>query len=140
MLNALAALIGIASIIDGDTIEIHGQRVRFHGIDSPESRQLCQRDDKPWRCGQAAALALSDYVGKRTVTCDEMGRDRWKRVIARCYVDGVELNAWLVRQGWALDYPRYSKGEFADEQAEAEAAGRGIWASEFQPPWEWRRR
>ncbi len=55
---ALAAVTGIASVIDGDTLEIHGQRIRLHGIDAPESRQLCFIDGKPWQCGKDAANAL----------------------------------------------------------------------------------
>jgi endonuclease YncB( thermonuclease family) len=66
-----AEFTGRASIIDGDTIEIHGQRIRLFGIDAPESQQLCQAGDKPYRCGQQAALALSDHVGGRPVACEQ---------------------------------------------------------------------
>lgn len=133
-----ADLTGRASVIDGDTIEIHGQRIRLHGIDAPEGRQECRRDGRPWRCGTEAANALAGFLGARTVTCRPVDVDRYKRVVARCSVADEDLSAWLVRQGWALDYARYSRGEFQAQQAAAQKARAGVWAGELQPPWEWR--
>ena len=77
-----ADLTGRASIIDGDTIEIHGQRVRLFGIDAPESRQTCEVGGQTYRCGQQAALALADYVGQRTVACEQHDVDRYGRIVA----------------------------------------------------------
>ena len=103
-------LTGVASIIDGDTLEIHGKRIRLHGIDTPESRQTClDSAGKPWRCGQKAALALADRVGRRTVRCEGKKHDRYKRLIAVCYQDKIDLNAWLVSEGWAVAYRKYSE-------------------------------
>jgi endonuclease YncB( thermonuclease family) len=133
-------LIGRASVIDGDTIEIHGQRIRIWGIDAPESRQLCHVQGNPWRCGQRAALALSDWIGHQTVACAERDRDRYGRVVATCSVAGEGVAVWLVRHGWALDWPRYSKGAYAGPQREAAAARAGIWQGDFEKPWEWRHR
>lgn len=130
---------GQASVIDGDTIEIHGQRIRLHGIDAPEGRQLC--DDatgKPWRCGQKAALALSDKIGRRTVSCEPRDRDRYGRVVAVCRLDGVDLNAWIVSEGLAVAYRRYST-DYALQEAAARQAMRGVWAGRFIEPAEWRR-
>ncbi len=135
---ALADVAGTASVIDGDTIEVHGQRIRLHGIDAPESRQLCRRDGKPWQCGKDAANALAEKIARRPVTCEDLGRDRYKRIIARCTVAGEDINAWMVSEGWALAYRRYSL-DYADTEADAQAARRGIWAGEFVKPWEWRR-
>ena len=96
---------GIASVIDGDTIEVHGTRIRLHGVDAPESAQLCTLSTgEPWRCGQQAALALSDRLGRRTIIWDERGQDRYGRTIAVCMLDGENLNKWLVAQGWAVAY------------------------------------
>lgn len=129
---------GRASVIDADTIEIRGQRIRLHGIDAPESDQTCERDGKPWRCGQAAALALSDWLGAAIITCRQTDTDRYKRIVARCTNNGQDVGQWLVAQGWALDWPRYSGGAYAVSQGDAHKNGRGIWSSTFLPPWEWR--
>jgi endonuclease YncB( thermonuclease family) len=134
------SLTGRASVIDGDTLEIRGQRIRLWGIDAPESRQHCYINRRPWRCGQQAALALLDWVGQRTVTCRERERDRYRRIVATCSIGGQDMGAWLVRNGWALDWPQYSRGAYASEQASAAAGKRGMWQGEFQKPWEWRRR
>ena len=135
---ALADVAGVVSVIDGDTLEIHGQRIRLHGIDAPESRQLCRLDGKPWQCGKDAANALADKIARRPVTCDDLGRDRYKRIIARCTVAGEDLEKWMVLQGLALAYRRYSL-DYVDDEADAQTARRGIWAGEFVKPWEWRR-
>ncbi len=135
---ALADVTGPARVIDGDTLEIQGERIRLHGIDAPESRQLCRLDGKPWQCGEAAASALTGKIARQPVTCEDLGRDRYKRIIGRCTVAGEDIESWMVANGWALAYRRYSL-DYVDQEADARAARRGIWASEFVPPWEWRR-
>ena len=92
---ALADVVGTASVIDGDTIEVHGRRIRLHGIDAPESRHLCRLDGKPWQCGKDAANALADKIARRPVTCENLGRDRYKRIIGRCTVGGEYLGEWI---------------------------------------------
>ena len=134
---ALADMAGNATVIDGDTLEIHGQRIRFHGIDAPESDQICRVDGKPWQCGKDATNALADKIARQPVTCEDLGRDRYDRIIARCAVAGEDMGAWMVANGWALAYRRYSL-DYVDEEAATQAAQRGIWASEFAKPWEWR--
>jgi endonuclease YncB( thermonuclease family) len=129
---------GTASVIDGDTIEIHGLRVRLHGIDSPEGRQECTLAGKPWRCGPAAANALSDLIGRRPVTCQQTDTDRYGRAVARCEVAGEDIGRWMVRQGWAMAYAQYSKDYVRDQKA-AKSAKAGLWAGDFMPPWEWRK-
>ncbi len=136
---AAPAITGRASVIDGDTIEIHGQRIRLFGIDAPESAQTCRNDTgRDYRCGQRAALALSDKIGQRTVACDQRDIDRYKRIVAVCRAGDDDLNAWLVREGWAVAYRQFSK-TYVPAEDEAKAAKRGIWAGDFTLPEEWRR-
>ncbi len=135
---ALADVAGPASVIDGDTIEVHGQRIRLHGIDAPESRQLCRLDGKPWQCGKDAANALADKIGRQSVTRKELDRDRYKRIVAKCMVVGEDIGEWLVTNGWAVAYYLYSY-EYSRAEHRAKSARRGIWAGQFVKPWEWRR-
>ncbi len=135
---ALADVTGPARVIDGDTLEVQGQRIRLHGIDAPETRQLCRLDGKPWQCGEDATNALTEKIARQPVTCEDLGRDRYKRIIARCTVAGEDIGTWMVSEGLALAYRRYSL-DYVDQEADAQAARRGIWASEFVKPWEWRR-
>lgn len=130
---------GQASVIDGDTIEIHGQRIRLAGIDAPESDQLCRdADSNHYRCGQKAANDLAAFIDRRPVTCIEVDRDRYQRSVAVCTVGGVDMADWLVRGGLALDWPRYSNGDYAVAQADAERGSKGMWSGSFVKPWDYR--
>lgn len=135
--RAYADMVGEARIIDGDTVEIDGERIRLHGIDAPESRQMCKVVGEEWRCGESATLALIDETTGQSVTCRGKKRDRYGRLIAVCYAGSDDLNAWMVREGWAVAYRRYSK-DYVDEEAAARAASRGVWRGEFELPWKWR--
>ena len=130
---------GVASVTDGDSLEIRGIRIRLHGVDAPESRQLCTRPSgQAWRCGQQAALALSDRIGRRSVSCVARDTDRYGRTIAVCSLDGVDLNGWMAGEGWAVAYRRYSR-DYVNDEADARRAGRNIWSGTFVMPWDWRR-
>ena len=138
-----ADIVGKASVIDGDTIEIHGQRIRLWGIDAPESDQLCRGDDSElYRCGQkaAAALAALFYAVPRPVICSPTGQDQYGRTVAVCHLGspGPDIGQWLVSNGRALDWPQYSKREYEQAQQGAEKAGRGIWSGSFVEPWKYR--
>jgi endonuclease YncB( thermonuclease family) len=134
---AHATIAGVASVTDGDTIQIHGQSIRLHAVDAPEGGQPCQLDGKPWRCGSAAANALAEFLDRRTVTCEPRTRDRYGRTVAVCTVAGQDVGAWLVREGWALAFRNYSS-DYVDEEKAARMASRGLWRGAFTPPWQWR--
>ena len=138
--RAQQSIVGVASVVDGDTIEVHGARIRMHGIDAPESRQECIRaDGTSWRCGQQAALALSDRIGRATVRCEPRDRDRYGRVVAVCFKGTEDLNRWMVATGWVVAYRKYSLDYVADEER-AKRAKIGIWSGSFEMPWDWRAR
>ena len=135
---AHAQLAGRASVTDGDTVRVAGERVRLHGIDAPESKQTCVAGGSRWRCGAEATRALARRIGGRPIACEERDRDRYGRIVAVCRVRGEDLNRWMVRQGWALAYRHYSMDYVPDERA-ARAAKRGLWRGDFVPPWRWRK-
>ncbi len=136
--NAAATLSGSARVVDGDTLDVGGTRVRLHGIDAPESGQRCRSAGQAWACGREASRALAAFIGSRAVACHERDRDRYGRVVAVCRLDGRNMNAWMVAQGWALAYRRYSL-DYVQAEAAARAARRGVWRGEVVAPWDWRR-
>ena len=133
-----AMVSGPARVVDGDTLEVAGTRVRLHGIDAPESKQRCRAGGRPWACGREATRALKARIGTRTVACETRDRDRYGRTVAVCRAGGADLNAWMVAHGWAFAYRRYA-ADYAGEEAAARAAGRGIWRGDVVAPWDWRR-
>jgi len=137
--SAQETIEGHASVIDGDTLDIDGTRIRLNGIDAPESWQKCERDDgSEYRCGKVAAFALDDYLAEsRPTRCEQVDVDRYHRIVATCFrADGQSVNAWLVRTGNAVDWVRYSNGAFATEQDAAKAEKVGIWRGAFDLPCE----
>jgi endonuclease YncB( thermonuclease family) len=132
-------LIGQASVIDGDTLEIHGNRIRLWGMDAPETTQLCRDDDSTqYRCGAQAANDLDAFIATRPVNCNPISLDQYGRTVATCTVGGADLGQWLVRSGLALDWPQYSHGKYGADQRDAEKAGRGIWKGSYVEPWLYR--
>ncbi len=133
-------LAGPAVVLDGDTIRIAETRIRFTGIDAPETDQIClDKDGRRWLCGIAAREALLGLIANRPVRCRVSGEDMYGRKLATCDVAGVNISQWLVRQGLALAYVKYSSEFVADEMA-ARQARRGMWAGAFVAPWDWRTR
>ena len=136
----------VPRIIDADTLEVAGQKVRLQGIDAPESAQSCrQAGGQRYQCGDHTPLRRSGRGSARTrigpdaVTCTIEGRDRYMRALGMCYAaDGTDLNGWLVRQGHALAYRKYST-KYVPEEDQAKAGQAGLWAGEFIKPWDWRR-
>jgi endonuclease YncB( thermonuclease family) len=136
---AFTTLKGQPRIIDGDTIEISGQKIRLHGIDAPETKQTCTKEGKEWRCGQEATWALARIIEEHWVTCQQKDIDRYKRIVAVCYMaEGqIDINGLMVEQGWALAYRKYSE-DYVGQEERAKASGVGMWSGEFMKPWEWR--
>lgn len=136
---AESSLASKPEIVDGDTIKVSGNTVRFDGIDAPEKRQQC-RDSmgETYNCGVVATEALRSKIGESSVFCEQVEEDYYGRIIGTCYLGELDLNGWMVRQGHALAYREYSD-KYIPEEQEAREAERGIWAGEFVPPWEWRK-
>jgi endonuclease YncB( thermonuclease family) len=136
MLPAAARdLIGRVSVVDGDTLDIHDDRIRLWGIDAPESAQLCRgRDRKPYRCGALAANTLDAFTRGKAVRCTPVDDDRYGRIVARCALGRTDLGQMLVSRGLAIEEPQYSHGRYAADQLAARRAGRGIWAGRFVEP------
>jgi endonuclease YncB( thermonuclease family) len=135
-----ATISGRAKVVDGDSLEVAGERIRLFGIDAPEAHQQC-RDARgvPYACGRAATRALAALAGAR-VSCTLVTHDRYERDVATCTANGRDLGDAMVRAGHALDYARHSGGRYAEAEREARAAKRGIWAGTFEQPEAWRRR
>lgn len=138
ILATLTTLTGQPRVVDGDTLVVSGQHIRLDGIDAPETKQVCQRDGD-WRCGLAATEALKALIGTSEVRCKGSTKDRYKRLIATCWAGSVNLNEDMVRSGWAVAYRRYSTA-YVPAEDEARGNKEGLWSSEFQMPWESRRR
>lgn len=130
--------IGVASVIDGDSLTIGQTKIRLWGIDAVELYQTCQRNETFWDCGKAAKQALIDTINGQPLACHQKDIDRYGRSVAECFAGEINLNAWMVRYGWALAYRRYTRQYIKDEKA-AKAEQLGIWQSQFTEPWKWRR-
>jgi endonuclease YncB( thermonuclease family) len=132
-------IVGQASVIDGDTLEIHGQRIRILDIDTPEAAQLCQdKIGADYRCGQKAALALYGWIGDQTVICETTKLDLYRRLLARCSVQGQDVATWLAENGLGVPYRDCRCEVVRDAASRAKAAKVGLWAGKFDLPWVWR--
>lgn len=141
--SAAAELVGRASVIDGDTIEINRERVRFNGIDAPELAQRClDASSRSYRCGAEAARFLDELLAaSRPTRCQFVARDQYGRFVGQCFRnDGVDVSQALVQAGYAFDWAQYSHGAFASDEAVAQRGAKGLWRGEFQKPWDYRHR
>ena len=138
--QSTSTVVGTSYVIDGDTIDISGTRIRLLAIDAPELEQACSdAQGRSWDCGSVAARELRNHVNEQDLKCESSRQDQYRRVLAICFMpDGSDVNAWMVRQGWAVAF-RTTK-RYRPEQDEAAAAKRGLWAGAFVMPWEWRDR
>jgi endonuclease YncB( thermonuclease family) len=135
-----ADITGVPKIREGDSIAIGATRIRLGGIDAPSTDQLClNTKGERWTCGVAARDELIKHVGTKSWTCHSRTTDRRGRTVARCEVEGEDIQKWMVGSGWALAYTRVSKDYEADEKAAREAKA-GMWQGAFIAPWDWRER
>jgi endonuclease YncB( thermonuclease family) len=124
---------GSATVNDGDTITLGGERIRLRGIDAPEYSQICRKAGSDYACGRASRDALARLAGRGSVTCKGRQHDRYGRLLADCTAAGVDLNGAQVEAGWAIAY-----GDFESEQERARKRGAGLWAGSFDEPRVWR--
>jgi len=131
---------GLASVVDGDTIVVNETRIRLEGIDAPEAGQTCRRRLPGWwACGTEATGALAALTEGKQVRCEPRGLDRFGRTLGVCYLGEKDVNAWMVRQGHAWAFVRYS-ARYVAEEAKARAQQLGIWQGQATPAWEYRAR
>jgi len=133
-------------IIDGDTIKINNERIRFSGVDAPETnylgkKQLCYLNEVKIFCGKLSTEKLKEKIGNNSVSCErEKNKDRYGRTIAECFVNGESLSKFLVRNGYAFDYAIYSKKKYSEDEKYAKMNKLGLWNMKFEYPWQWRKK
>ena len=125
-------------VIDGDTIILNDEKIRFSGIDTPELKQICSKESQKIFCGILAKKLLIKKIGDEIPKCVKEGKDVYDRVLAECFVNGESLSSFLVRSGYAFAYRKYSKKFIKDEEF-AKKNKLGIWSMKFQYPWEFRK-
>ena len=125
-------------VVDGDTIHLNGEKIRFTGIDTPELKQTCIKEGFIDPCGVTAKEILIVKIGDNKVECISEGKDQYKRTLAECFVNGESLSSHLVRSGYAFAYRKYSKKYIPDEDF-AKANQVGMWSMDFQYPWDYRK-
>ena len=129
---------GKAKVIDGDTIHIGNNKIRLHGIDAPEQKQTCNFEGKKWNCGQEATSFLINLINRKSVTCSVNDIDQYKRLIAVCFIDNININQHIIISGWAIAYRYYSK-DFINEEEIAKKNKMGIWRGTFEEPYIYRK-
>ena len=141
---------GIPKIVDGDTIHINNYKFRLEGIDAPEMRQICKKESlkisyligftfyKDYSCGKISKEKLIDKINGSEIKCISTSKDRYERYVATCFKGKTNLNQWMVRNGLAIAYRRYSKKYVADEDF-AKENKLGLWQGKFMSPEKWRK-
>ena len=149
--NSIAEEIsGIPKVVDGDTVHIDNYKFRLEGIDAPEMRQKCKKESlkisfiisfifyKDYSCGEVSKEKLKSKIRGSEIKCISSSKDRYKRYIATCYKGKTNLNQWMVRNGFAIAYRRYSKTYVPDEEF-AKENKLGLWKGKFMEPEKWRK-
>ena len=132
-------IIGFSTVIDADTIRIDKFKIRLEGIDAPELKQVCMNNNQTYFCGKVSKIKLQEKIGKKKVSCILTSKDKYSRYLGVCYVERINLNKWLVRNGYAIAYKRYSKAYVKDEKF-AKDNRLGIWSGHFIQPEKWRKK
>ena len=139
---------GIAKVTDGDTIHIDEKKIRLLGIDAPEKKQECSKTwlsisfisfNKDYPCGQISTDKLKKKISNKMLICKWTNKDRYKRFIAECFKNKTNINAWMVRNGYAVAYIKYSKKYVAQENI-AKKERSGLWSGTFEMPWDYRKK
>ena len=125
-------------VLDGDTIHLNGEKIRFTGIDTPELEQSCIKEGVIDPCGVTAKELLIEKIGDNKVKCISEGKDQYKRILAECFVNNESLSSYLVRSGYAFAYRKYSK-KFVQDENYARINSIGMWSMEFDYPWDFRK-
>ena len=125
-------------VVDGDTIHIGNLKYRFFGIDAPEKKQICEKDNIKIQCGVIAKNVLKNKIGDKIPECIVKDKDRYQRLVAECFIGKESLSRFMVREGYAVAYTQYSK-DFIDDEKYAKENKLGIWSMNFQLPSEYRK-
>ena len=125
-------------VIDGDTIHIGKLKYRFFGIDAPEIKQICEKDNTKIQCGVIAKSVLKNKIADKIPECVVKDKDRYQRLVAECFIGKESLSRFMVREGYAVAYSQYSK-DFIEDEKYAKENKLGIWSMNFQMPSEYRK-
>ena len=139
---------GFAKVVDGDTIKINSKKIRLYGIDAPEKKQKCKKTyltisfmsfTKDYMCGEVSTQKLIIKINKQKLNCNILDIDRYKRLIGECFKRNINLNSWMVSNGYAVAYRKYSK-KYVSDEINAKNNKLGIWQGKFEMPWDYRRK
>ena len=139
---------GFAKVVDGDTIKINSKKIRLYGIDAPEKKQKCKKIyltisfmsfTKDYMCGEVSTQKLIKKINKQKLNCNILDVDRYKRLIGECFKRNINLNSWMVSNGFAVAYRKYSK-KYVSDEINAKNNKLGIWQGKFEMPWDYRRK
>ena len=139
-------IIGKPQVTDGDTIKINNKKIRFSGIDAPETyffgkKQLCTLNNIEILCGKLSKEKLIEKIGNQIVNCKiEKNKDQYSRLIGECFIKNESLSVFMVKNGYAFDYPKYSNGKFRQYEIYAKKLSLGLWQMKFEYPWIWRKK
>ena len=126
-------------IVDGDTIHINKDKIRFSGIDAPELNQTCLLNNNVVNCGKISKELFIKKIANNIPNCIKEGIDQYKRILAECFVNNKSLSSYLVRNGYAFAYRKYSK-KFIEDEEYAQKNNLGMWAMKFDFPWDFRKK